>query len=192
MAAVRTNPPVRGTQLLVEHMGEVFRRPSLIAIEIAWRWLFGIPFLLVFLESGPADSRGISTGSSGFNSIDTQNPWVAAVQLTNVASYYEPHVLAVLRWLLPVAALALGGGLRPGPQFPCCGAWKLRTAFPPRRDDRSAGRMAGPARAHASGVGSVPCSGRLPRTSPWPASPIWSAISSGPSFSRWDSSQRLR
>ena len=61
MAAVRTNPPVRGTQLLVEHMGEVFRRPSLIAIEIAWRWLFGIPFLLVLLESGQADSRGIST-----------------------------------------------------------------------------------------------------------------------------------
>lgn len=38
--------PVRGTQLLVEHLGVVLRRPSLIAIEIAWRWLFGIPFLL--------------------------------------------------------------------------------------------------------------------------------------------------
>ena len=44
--------------------------------------------------------------SSGFNSIDAQNPWVAIVQLTNVWTFYQPHVLAVLRWLLPVAAMA--------------------------------------------------------------------------------------
>jgi hypothetical protein len=106
MAAVRTNPPVRGTQLLVEHIGEVFRRPSLIAIEIAWRWLFGIPFLLVFFGQARKILVAFPPESSGFSSIDTQNPWVAAVQLTNVASYYEPHVLAVLHWLLPVAALA--------------------------------------------------------------------------------------
>ena len=47
MAVPDAARPVRGTQLLVEHMGEVFRRPSLIAIEVCWRWLFGIPFLLV-------------------------------------------------------------------------------------------------------------------------------------------------
>ena len=106
MAGAHAHPPVRGTQLLVEHMGEVFRRPSLIAIEIAWRWLFGIPFLLVFWRQARQILAAFPPESSGFNSIDTQNPWVAAVQLTNVASYYEPHVLAVLRWLLPVTALA--------------------------------------------------------------------------------------
>jgi hypothetical protein len=106
MAAVRANPPVRGTQLLVEHMGEVFGRPSLIAIEIAWRWLFGIPFLLVCWKQAEQILAAFPPESSGYASIDTQNPWVAALQLTNVASYYEPHVLSVLRWLLPVAALA--------------------------------------------------------------------------------------
>ena len=43
--------------------------------------------------------------SSGANSIDTQNPWVAAVQLSNVAAFYGPHVGAVLRWRSPLAAL---------------------------------------------------------------------------------------
>jgi hypothetical protein len=106
MAAFRTNPPVRGTQLLVEHMGEVIRRPSLIAIEIAWRWFFGIPFLLVCIGQARQILGAFPLESSGFTSIDTQNPWIAAVQITNVAAYYEPHLLAVLCWLLPAAALA--------------------------------------------------------------------------------------
>jgi len=106
MVAVRPNTPVRGTQLLIEHMGEIFRRPSLIAIEVAWRWLFGIPFLLVCWTQARQILISFPLESSGFNSIDTQNPWVAAVQLANGFSYYEPHVVAVLRWLLPGAAVA--------------------------------------------------------------------------------------
>lgn len=106
MADRHANPSVRGTQLLVEHMSDVFRRPSLVAIEIVWRWLFGIPFLLVCWNQTQQILAAFPADSSGLSSIDAQNPWVAAVQLSNVASYYEPHVLTVLRWLLPVAALA--------------------------------------------------------------------------------------
>ncbi len=106
MASVRGNAPVRGTQLLVEHMSGIFRRPSLVAIEIAWRWLFGIPFLLICWTQGQKILATFPLESSGVNSLDTQNPWVAAVQLCNVAAFYEPHVPAVLRWLLPAAALA--------------------------------------------------------------------------------------
>lgn len=106
MAGLHANPSVRGTQLLVEHMSDVFRRPSLIAIEIAWRWLFGIPFLLVCWKQTQQILAAFPLESSGLTSIDTQNPWVAAAQLANVASYYGPHVLAVLRWLLPATALA--------------------------------------------------------------------------------------
>jgi hypothetical protein len=99
------NAPVRGTQLLVEHMGEVVRRPSLAAIEIAWRWLFGIPFLLVCWQQVQQILAAYPLENSGASSIDTQNPWVAAVQISNVAAFYGPHVDAVLRWLLPAAAL---------------------------------------------------------------------------------------
>lgn len=106
MTGPNIKAPVRGTQLLVEHMSNVFRRPSLIAIEIAWRWLFGVPFLLVCWKQAQQMLAAFPLESSGFNSLDTQNPWIAAAQIANVASYYEPHLLAVLRWLLPAAALA--------------------------------------------------------------------------------------
>ena len=105
MAIVHGNAPVRGTQLLVEHMSDVVRRPSLVGIEIAWRWLFGIPFLLICWQQGQQILAAYPLDSSGASSVDTQNPWVAAVQLSNVAAFYEPHIAAVLRWLLPAAAL---------------------------------------------------------------------------------------
>lgn len=105
MATVHGNAPVRGTQLLVEHMSGVFRRPSLVGIEIAWRWLFGIPFLCVCWQQGRQILAAYPLETSGASSIDTQNPWVAAVQLSNVAAFYEPHVVAVWHWLLPAAAL---------------------------------------------------------------------------------------
>jgi len=105
VATVHGNAPVRGTQLLVEHMSDVVRRPSLVGIEIAWRWIFGIPFLLICWQQGQHILAAYPLESSGANSIDTQNPWVAAVQISNVASFYEPHVDVVLRWLLPAAAL---------------------------------------------------------------------------------------
>ena len=39
--------PLRGTQSLVGQMGWVFARPSLTLLEVGWRWLFGIPLLVV-------------------------------------------------------------------------------------------------------------------------------------------------
>jgi hypothetical protein len=106
VATLHGDAPVRGTQLLVEHMSDVFKRPSLVAIEIAWRWLCGIPILFICWREGQQVLAHYPLESSGSSSVDTLNPWVAAVQLCNIAAYYEPHVLAVLRWLLPVAALA--------------------------------------------------------------------------------------
>jgi len=106
MAANQGKTLVRGTQLLVEHISEVFRRPSLAAIEIAWRWLFGIPFLLVCRRQVQQILAAYPLDASGAGSIDAQNPWVAATQLSSAATYYAPHVAHVLRWLLPAAAAA--------------------------------------------------------------------------------------
>jgi hypothetical protein len=98
------NAPLRGTQLLVEHMGTVFRRPGLIAIEVSWRWLFGIPFLLICFQQAQQILAAFPLDSSGFSSIDAQNPWLAATQISGLISYYQPHVWPVLGWLLPAAA----------------------------------------------------------------------------------------
>jgi len=105
MPELHATRPVRGTQLLVEHMGDVFRCPSLVAIEAAWRWLFGIPFLLVCWQQAQQILAEYPVDSSAFASLDTQNPWVAAAQISSGLSFYEPHVFAALRWLLPAAAV---------------------------------------------------------------------------------------
>ena len=109
--------PVRGTQTLVDQMGWVFRRPSLLAIEIAWRWLFGVPFLLLCFTEARRILALLPPESTGWANLDLQNPWVAAVQLADVWARYEPHVARVAGWLLPIAVLAwiivsgLGRGL---------------------------------------------------------------------------------
>jgi hypothetical protein len=101
--------PLRGTQSLVGQMGWVFARPSLPAIEIAWRWAFGIPFLAVcslqvlriLLTIGRQELLG-----SDLTSINPQNPWLAATQISRIIVLCQPFFLAGLRWLLPIAALA--------------------------------------------------------------------------------------
>ncbi|MGB6744078.1 MAG: hypothetical protein WBE38_10480 [Terracidiphilus sp.] len=98
-------PPVRGTQLLVEHMSGVARQPSLVAIELGWRWLAGLPIFWLCWHEAQRILAAYPLDASGFNNLDTQNPWVAVVQLAGVWTYYEPHVVAVLRWLLPAIAL---------------------------------------------------------------------------------------
>jgi hypothetical protein len=98
--------PLRGTQSLVGQMGWVFSRPWLTAIEVGWRWFFGIPFLVVcqievqhFLAALPLESTGLTA-------IDAENPWVAVVQLAHAWALYRPRVYGVVVWLAPVAGLA--------------------------------------------------------------------------------------
>jgi hypothetical protein len=87
-------------------MGWVFQRPLLTALEVLWRWLFGLPFLFVCWMQVQKILSALPPASSGLSTLDPQNPWVAAVQLSNAWALYQPHVLELLRWLLPVAAFA--------------------------------------------------------------------------------------
>jgi hypothetical protein len=109
MAAARSNAPVRGTQLLVEHMSTVIRRPALIAIEIAWRWLFGVPFLLVCWRWGAATLSRMEY--AGIDQIDASNPWVAAKQLADAWHMYYPLAakFAGSLWPAAVAWIVLSG-----------------------------------------------------------------------------------
>jgi hypothetical protein len=87
-------------------MGWVFQRPVLTAIEVAWRWLFGAPLLLLCWIETQKILAALPPESAGLSTLDPQNPWVVAVQLSNTWALYQPPVAAVLRWLLPLAALA--------------------------------------------------------------------------------------
>jgi hypothetical protein len=87
-------------------MSWVFQRPSLTAIEVAWHFLFGLPLLAVCWIEAQRILTVLPLDSAGLTEIDAQNPWVAVVQITDAWAHYQPHVVAVLRWLLPLAALA--------------------------------------------------------------------------------------
>jgi hypothetical protein len=86
-------------------MGWVFQRPSLTAIEVAWRWLFAVPLLLLCRIESQKIFAAVPPESAGLSTLDPQNPWVAAVQLSSAWALYQPHVAAVLRRQLPLAAL---------------------------------------------------------------------------------------
>jgi len=97
--------PVRGTQKLVDQMGWVFQRPTVTLIEIAWRWLFGVPFLLICWRRAQHVLTILPLERAGLSNIDTQNPWIAATQLGEAWSSYEPLIVHELRWVAPFAAL---------------------------------------------------------------------------------------
>ncbi len=87
-------------------MGWVFRRPSLTALEIAWRWVFGLPFLFVCWQQVVKILSVLPPDATGLNDLDNQNPWVAAVQLADVWEHYQPPVAHLLLWLFPAGAVA--------------------------------------------------------------------------------------
>lgn len=98
--------PIRGTQKLVDQMGWVFRRPSLTLLEIAWRWLFGVPFLFLCWHRAQHVLAALPPERAGLTNIDSQNPWIAATQLGEAWSSYEPLIANELRWVAPIAAVA--------------------------------------------------------------------------------------
>jgi hypothetical protein len=97
---------VRGTQTLVDQMGWMLRHPSVVAVEVGWRWLFGIPLLLVCWTRLQHVLTILSPQESGLSDINPQNPWIAAGQLSRAWSHYEPLIAHELLRIAPAAALA--------------------------------------------------------------------------------------
>lgn len=104
--ADRRAAQVRGTQTLVDQMGWMFRHPAIVAIEVGWRWLFGVPFLLLCWGRLQHILAVLSLEDAGLTNIDVQNPWVATAQLSRGLAKYQSLIAHDLRWLAPTAALA--------------------------------------------------------------------------------------
>ncbi|WP_263352843.1 hypothetical protein [Acidicapsa acidisoli] len=96
---------LRATQSLVSHMGFVWAHPSLTVIEVAWRWLFGVPFLAVVWVQVQRILVEIPPASVGLDRLDWQNPWLSSVILADAVARYEPAVASELRWLLPAGVV---------------------------------------------------------------------------------------
>lgn len=97
--------PVRGTQTLVDQMSWVWSRASLTAIEVGWRWLFGIPFLLFLAHELKLIIHELPPVQFGLNNLDPNDPWRIAKQLSEAWRAYLPLFAAHATWFLPLAAL---------------------------------------------------------------------------------------
>jgi hypothetical protein len=96
---------VRATQSLVSYMSFVWSHPTLTLLEIGWRWLFGVPFLMVAWAQAQAILARIPPSSAGLDGLNWTNPWLSSVILADAFGRYQPAVVVELRWLLPAGIL---------------------------------------------------------------------------------------
>jgi hypothetical protein len=121
---------VRGTQSLVQIQAQCWRRPGLIARELAWRWGFGIPALIVLFIYGRRLLATLLAAHTGIEDFSLQQPLAAAQIIRASYDAILPGVLTLARCLAPplmvgwaiasgigrafvLQALASNGGRRP-------------------------------------------------------------------------------
>ncbi len=99
-------PGVRGTQSLVQITGACARRPSLLALELLWRWGFGIPALAILGYEGARVLAHVSLKQAGVLNLSLLDPLGAAQILSAAVAMLVPPVLELASWLAPVLAIA--------------------------------------------------------------------------------------
>ncbi len=111
--AIRAVP--RGTQSFVHIIGACSRRPSLLALELLWRWLFGIPLLALLAWQGQRIwmQTAAAVQGTGIEQFSLQFPIQGALSVAETFQILWPPIIRVLTWLLPIAMLAwaLASGL---------------------------------------------------------------------------------
>jgi len=98
---------VRGTQSFVEVLSECWSRPSLLALEILWRWLFGIPLLAVLGWQAMHIYTTIANQlvAAGIDQFSIVDPMRAAVISSDVYAVVGPPIVRAALWLAPAALL---------------------------------------------------------------------------------------
>ncbi len=98
---------VRGTQSFVGTMSWCWKHPSVTALEVLWRWAFGVPVLwivgrrlqqILLATTGP----NYDWSRLGLENITVVDPVGAAKKLAIATALLLPPVLRAARWLLPV------------------------------------------------------------------------------------------
>lgn len=96
--------PVRGTQSFLHIQRECWRRPSLLALEVLWRWAFGIPFaaLLAWQAWRIYSANAAQLAGINFTALSIADPMNSAASLAGVYAILAPPVLHALLWIVPV------------------------------------------------------------------------------------------
>jgi hypothetical protein len=108
-ATDRSHPrtvPMRGTQSFLNTIGRCWRTPSLLGLELLWRWGIGIPALVLLLWEGWRIFRSVSLVPTGIYQLSLIDTVGAAQTLSATADVLLPPARAAAVWLLPLLAVA--------------------------------------------------------------------------------------
>jgi hypothetical protein len=97
---------VRGTQSFVHTLSECWRRPSLTALEVLWRWAYGVPALLVLRYEALRILRATPMDLAALRNMTVVDPMGSATVLTKTMEALLPLVLRVALWLAPLMVVA--------------------------------------------------------------------------------------
>jgi hypothetical protein len=99
---------VRGTQSFVYILSLCRQRPSLLAIELAWRWLFGIPLLAALGFTGLRiwNQTAAQIRGTGLFDFSLQFPLNGALSIAETYQILRAPILHALAWIVPLAILA--------------------------------------------------------------------------------------
>jgi hypothetical protein len=97
---------VRGTQSFVHTLSECWRRPSLTALEVLWRWAYGIPVLLVLRYEALRILRETPVDIAALRNMTVLDPMASAATLAKAMQVLVPAALRVALWLAPVMVVA--------------------------------------------------------------------------------------
>src|SRR5262250_279141 len=97
---------VRGTQSFVHTLSECWRRPSLTALEVLWRWAYGIPALLVLRYEASRVLRETPVDVAALRNMTVLDPLGSADTMARAMQVLVPAVLRVALWLAPVMVVA--------------------------------------------------------------------------------------
>ncbi len=105
--------PVRGTQTFIETLRGCWRRPSLTALEVLWRWTFGIPVLWILGTNAWTIIHSVPLEHTGISHLSLLDPIGAAQILADASLLLIPPALAVAHWLAPllIGLWAIAAGL---------------------------------------------------------------------------------
>lgn len=96
---------VRGTQSLVHIIAACWLRPGLIARELAWRWLFGIPALLLLFSLARRLMAALAAANVSLQDMSLLAPAADAHSLAAAYAAVAPVLARTAWWLAPLLAL---------------------------------------------------------------------------------------
>ena len=98
----------RGTQSFVHILAACWHRPSLLAVELLWRWLFGIPLLALLAHTALRlwTQNAAAIRSTGIFDFNLQFALNGALSIAETYQILRNPILHVAVWLLPIAIVA--------------------------------------------------------------------------------------